>query len=227
MRVLAAGSLKSVWPALMAYFPHSVDSLFGPAGLLRERIEAGEPCDLFASANMAHPQSLLDNGQALSVIAFASNTLCLTVRNEVLQADDDWFTLLTRNQLRLATSTAGTDPSGDYTQALFSRMSPAGEAVRQRAMPLVGGRDSVPVPDGRLAAEWLLRENRADLFIGYSSYQTALRQVDGLTVIDIPAAYNPRVAYGCAVITPEAERLAQFLVSAQAKAVLRQAGFGD
>jgi molybdate transport system substrate-binding protein len=45
-------------------------------------------------------------------------------------------------------------------------------------------------------------------------------------VIDIPAAYNPRVAYGCAVITPQAERLAQFLASAQAKAVLRQAGFG-
>jgi hypothetical protein len=32
-------------------------------------------------------------------------------------------------------------------------------------------------------------------------------------VIDIPAAYNPRVAYGCAVITPQAERLAQFLAT--------------
>jgi len=226
MRVLAAGSLKSVWPALMAHFPHAVDSVFGPAGLLRERIEAGESCDLFASANMAHPQRLLDDGRALSVSPFASNTLCLTVRNDVLQTGDDWFTLLTRHELRLATSTPVSDPSGDYTQALFSRMGPAGEAVRQRAMPLVGGPDSVPVPAGRLAAEWLLIEGQADLFIGYSSYRTALRQVAGLTVIDIPAAYNPRVAYGCAVITPEAERLAQFLASAQAKAVLRQAGFG-
>lgn len=55
MRVLAAGSLKTVWPAMMAHFPHPVETHFGPAGLLRERIEAGERCDLFASASEEHP----------------------------------------------------------------------------------------------------------------------------------------------------------------------------
>ncbi|MXP50503.1 hypothetical protein FD733_17700 [Pantoea sp. Eser] len=75
------------------------------------------------------PEVIFGLRERCRLVPFASNTLCLTVRNEVLQAGDDWFTLLTRNQMRLATSTAGTDPSGDYTQALFSRMGPAGEVV--------------------------------------------------------------------------------------------------
>ncbi|EAO0583408.1 molybdenum ABC transporter substrate-binding protein, partial [Salmonella enterica subsp. enterica serovar Javiana] len=56
MRILAAGSLRVVWPQLMAAFQADAVCDFGPAGLLRERIEAGEACDFFASANLAHPQ---------------------------------------------------------------------------------------------------------------------------------------------------------------------------
>lgn len=226
MQILAAGSLKGVWPALMAYFPAPVDTRFGPAGLLRERIEAGESCDLFASASEDHPQTLLAAGRALAVMPFTSNRLCITVRSDCLLPGDDWFTLLTRDSLRIATSTPGTDPSGDYTQVLFSRMGNAGEAVRQRALPLAGGRDSPVIPTGRLAAEWIIQADMADLFIGYASYRTALSRAAGLTVVDIPAAVNPVARYACAVITPEAQRLATFLGSEQAKGVLRDAGFG-
>lgn len=226
MQILAAGSLKGVWPALMAYFPAPVDTRFGPACLLRERIEAGESCDLFASASEDHPQTLLAAGRALAVMPFTSNRLCITVRSDCLLPGDDWFTLLTRDSLRIATSTPGTDPSGDYTQVLFSRMGNAGEAVRQRALPLAGGRDSPVIPTGRLAAEWIIQADMADLFIGYASYRTVLSRAAGLTVLDIPAAVNPVARYACAVITPEAQRLATFLGSEQAKGVLRDAGFG-
>lgn len=226
MRVLAAGSLRRVWPSLLAHFPQSVDTRFGPAGLLRERIQAGEPCDLFASANLAHPQALLQQGQARSVVPFASNTLCLTVRSTVLRDGDDWLSLLTRPDLRLATSTAGCDPSGDYTQTLFTRMGKAGIAVRERAMALVGGRESAPVPAGKLAAEWIIQSGQADLFIGYASYAPALRQIHGLSVLNIPAPFNPRAEYACAVMTPQAENLANYLQSEKAKAILQQAGFG-
>lgn len=226
MQILAAGSLKGVWPALMAYFPAPVDTRFGPAGLLRERIEAGESCDLFASASEDHPQTLLAAGRALAVMPFTSNRLCITVRSDCLLPGDDWFTLLTRDSLRIATSTPGTDQSGDYTQVLFSRMGNAGEAVRQRALPLAGGRDSPVIPTGRLAAEWIIQADMADLFIGYASYRTALSRAAGLTVVDIPAAVNPVARYACAVITPEAQKLATFLGSEQAKGVLRDAGFG-
>lgn len=226
MRVLAAGSLRKVWSSLLAHFPQSVDTQFGPAGLLRERIEAGEPCDLFASANVAHPQALLQQGQARSVVPFASNTLCLTVRSNALREGDDWFTLLTRPDLRVATSTAGCDPSGDYTQELFMRMGEAGIAVRERAMALVGGRGSPAVQQGKLAAEWIIQSGQADLFIGYASYAPELRQINGLSVLNIPEPINPRAEYACAVMTPQAENLAEFLQSEKAKAILQQAGFG-
>lgn len=226
MRVLAAGSLRGVWPQLMAHFPHPVETKFGPAGLLRERIEAGESCDLFASANIAHPQALLRNGRARSVAVFASNTLCLTARSASLREGDDWLSLLTRPDLHLATSTAGCDPSGDYTQELFTRMGDAGVAVRERAMALVGGRESAPVPQGKLAAEWIIQSGQAELFIGYASYAPTLRLIPGLSVVNIPAPFNPRAEYACAVMTPEAEDLAEFLQSEKAKTILQQAGFG-
>ncbi|HEY4436821.1 MAG TPA: molybdate ABC transporter substrate-binding protein [Lelliottia sp.] len=226
MRVLAAGSLRGVWPQLMAHFSHPVDTQFGPAGLLRERIEAGEPCDLFASANVAHPQALLQNGRARSVAVFASNTLCLTVRSDARREGDDWLSLLTRPDLRVATSTAGCDPSGDYTQELFTRMGEVGVAVRERALALVGGRESAPVPPGKLAAEWIIQSGQADLFIGYASYAPKMRLIPELKVLNIPAPFNPRAEYACAVMTPQAENLAEFLQSEKAKAILQQAGFG-
>ncbi len=222
MRVLAAGSLRGVWPQLMARFPLAVETHFGPAGLLRERIEKGEPCDLFASANLAHPQAL----PALGVLTFASNRLCLTARSDLLREGDDWLALLMRDDLRVATSTAGADPSGDYTQELFSRMGEAGEKVQARARALVGGRDSAPIPPGRLAAEWIIHSGQAELFIGYASYAAQLSRIAGLSVLEIPAPYNPHADYACAILTPRAQPLAEFLGSQEAKAILRKAGFG-
>lgn len=226
MRVLAAGSLRAVWQPLMAHFQEPVETAFGPAGLLRERIEAGERCDLFASANRAHPQTLLAAGRAIAVVPFASNTLCLTVRSDALREGDDWLSLLTRSELLIATSTAGADPSGDYTQALFTRMGEAGKAVRARARARVGGRDSPPIPAGKLAAEWIIGSGQAEVFIGYASYAQKLCQIDGLTVIDIPAPFNPRAEYACAVMTAQGKDLADYLVSEKAKTILLKAGFG-
>ncbi|MCE6962506.1 substrate-binding domain-containing protein [Enterobacter sp. MW07] len=221
MRVLAAGSLRGVWPSLLRHFPEPVETAFGPAGLLRERIAAGEACDLFASANLAHPRAL----NPLAVIPFARNSLCLTVRSDVLQQGDNWLSLLTRADLRLATSTAGEDPCGDYAQTLFDRMGDSGEGVRARARGLVGGRHSAPIPAGKLAAEWIIHSGQAELFIGYASYASRLRTIPGLTVIPLPAPYNPCAEYGCAVITPAGQRLGMFLQSEVAKGILREAGF--
>ncbi len=106
MRILAAGSLRVVWPQLMAAFQADAVCDFGPAGLLRERIEAGEACDFFASANLAHPQALLESGRALRVAPFTTNRLCLSVRAQAMREGEDWLSLLTRRDLRIGTSTA-------------------------------------------------------------------------------------------------------------------------
>ncbi|EAO5465941.1 substrate-binding domain-containing protein [Salmonella enterica subsp. enterica serovar Urbana] len=201
MRILAAGSLRVVWPQLMAAFQADAVCDFGPAGLLRERIEAGEACDFFASANLAHPQAMREG--------------------------EDWLSLLTRRDLRIGTSTAGCDPSGDYTQQLFSRMGKEGEAVRKRAVALVGGRQTLPLPAGRLAAEWLINHDYTDIFIGYASYAPRLRLVNSLRVVDIPEPYNPVAEYGFACLSEQGKTLADFLLSARARLILMQHGFSE
>ncbi|MKE52140.1 molybdate ABC transporter substrate-binding protein [Salmonella enterica] len=210
MRILAAGSLRVVWPQLMAAFQADAVCDFGPAGLLRERIEAGEACDFFASANLAHPQALLESGRA-----------------QAMREGEDWLSLLTRRDLRIGTSTAGCDPSGDYTQQLFSRMGKEGEAVRKGAVALVGGRQTLPLPAGRLAAEWLINHDYTDIFIGYASYAPRLRLVNSLRVVDIPEPYNPVAEYGFACLSEQGKTLADFLLSARARSILMQHGFSE
>ena len=48
--------------------------VFGPSGLLRDRIEHGEAADILASADMAQPRRLAHAGQP--VILFTRNRLC-------------------------------------------------------------------------------------------------------------------------------------------------------
>lgn len=233
LKILAAGSLKAVWQPLMAQFSATtgiaVSTAFGPAGLLRARIEGGEPCDFFASANMAHPASLVAQGRAEATACFALNALCLTVDARKVDDDDDWFSLLMRPDLRLGTSTPLSDPSGDYTWQLFDNLAPYGQGISQilkgRARQLVGGPQSLQVPAGETAAGWLIGSDLADMFIGYASYGPRLRKLPRLRVLDIPAPVNPRAEYGYALLRSTARPLAAFLHSAAARAILADGGF--
>lgn len=144
-----------------------------------------------------------------------------------MREGEDWLSLLTRRDLRIGISTAGCDPSGDYTQQLFSRMGNEGEAVRKRAVALVGGRQTLPLPAGRLAAEWLINHDYTDIFIGYASYAPRLRRVNSLRVVDIPEPYNPVAEYGFACLSEQGKTLADFLLSARARLILMQHGFSE
>lgn len=140
--LFAAGSLRPACTPLISQFTHmsgiDVKIEYGPAGLLRERIEAGEPCALFASANREHPQNLLVRNKAVSTHTFCWNKLSL-VSNRI----GTWLDLLRDPTLRPGTSTPGCDPSGDYTWAFFDNMDVLepglGQQLRARAIPLVGG----------------------------------------------------------------------------------------
>ncbi|SMG45267.1 molybdate ABC transporter substrate-binding protein [Cedecea sp. NFIX57] len=230
LQILAAGSLRRVWQPLMATFEQETGLLtetqFGPAGLLRARIEAGENCSLFASANMAHPHTLLEQGKARAVQRFAGNALCLTAAAYCVEEQSTWLTLLSNPALRIGTSTPGSDPSGDYTWQFFARFEAEfGIALQPRALALVGGPDTQAVPDGRLAAQWLIASGQADLMIGYRSYSAALKAHRELRVFEIPTPYNIQADYGLAVCDERAEPLRAFLVSDAARQILRDYGF--
>lgn len=231
LHILAAGSLKRAFIPLCQQFsastgiPVKID--FGPAGLLRERIEAGERCDLFASANTRHPQTLLTSGRAQAVETFAFNRLNLTARKSAQTENADWLALLMNTTLRLGTSTPGCDPSGDYTWELFTRLEALYPALtlKARAQMLVGGRESLSVPAGEIASAWLIRQNFTDLFIGYAHYAQALEKTDDLRILSIPDEFQTRCEYQLALMNAHAEPLAQFIISPRGQAFLHQAGF--
>lgn len=233
LQVLAAGSLRDVWKMLMTAF-HAESGLtantqYGPAGLLRQRIEQGEICDLFVSANLQHPEKLRQQGLADHTGHFTNNRLCLTAKRDCVIEQDDWLSLLLREDLRLGTSTPLCDPSGDYTLQLFDHIEQrhpgCGDALRQRAIAMVGGPDSLPVPAGDLAAQWIISAGHAELFIGYASYAPRLARFSQLRVFNIPSTYNVQARYGWATLSAAARPLAAFLSSDTAQQILRQYGF--
>lgn len=231
LSVFAAGSLKRAFTPLCQHFSTvtgiPVELTFGPAGLLRERIEAGARCDLFASANTAHPQKLQQSGVASHTQTFAFNQLNLTARKSSAVENSDWLALLADPTLRLGTSTPGCDPSGDYTWQLFDRIEQRYPhiALKTRARMLVGGRDTLTVPGGEIASAWLIRSDYTDLFIGYAHYAQALENTDDLLILSIPEAYNPRCEYQLALLKTTASPLADFIIAPEGQSFLRAAGF--
>lgn len=232
LRVLAAGSLRPVWSAIterfQSYYSSGVETQFGPAGLLRQRIELGEPCDLFASANMAHPLALQQSGRAQQVAAFCQNSLCLNVRREL--GGLTWLELLKDPTLRVATSTIGSDPCGDYAWQMFDRLtawdSLLGQDLKQRARMVVGGEHSPAIPPGMQAAAWIIESGLADIFVGYSSYSHRREHNSQIATVSIPQEWQPSAIYGFAVCDIAAQPLADFLLSEEAREILHQHGFG-
>lgn len=235
LTLLAAGSLRRAFIPLQSEFMAKtgilVEIVFGPAGLLRERIEEGESCSLFASANHHHPKVLCDAGLAHGLRIFARNRLILTVRNSPQTADKTWLELLSDRTQRLGTSTPLCDPSGDYTWQLFEQLEAGfpglGESLKGRARQLVGGRDSLTVPAGEMASSWLIREGMADLFIGYAHYATAMEEQKEVRSVVIPEAWNIRCDYYMAMLeeSPAARQFYQFILADEGQRCLRDAGF--
>src|SRR3954453_3970650 len=74
----AAGSLRSALTEVAAAFAaasgQKVEAKYGPSGTLKDEIAGGMRAEVFASANMEHPQSTA--GKSGPVVLFARNRLC-------------------------------------------------------------------------------------------------------------------------------------------------------
>ena len=117
--VFAAGSLGAALTEVGAMFESvepgtHVRFTFGASGLLRDRLAGGERADVFASANMEHPQTLADAGSARPVQRFARNGLCALVAPGVDVGTETLVDRMLDPAIKLGTSTPKADPSGDY-----------------------------------------------------------------------------------------------------------------
>src|SRR5882757_11260436 len=177
LRVRAAGSLKDAFTAIFADFGKQYGSSFapvwGPSGVLRERLQNGEAFDVFASAALPHAQTLTDAGLSGPSVLFAKNALCVvTGADRPLDAGNLVETLL-KPELKIGTSTPVADPAGDYTWEMFRRidvMRPgAFDTLSKKAQQLVGGPATPASVNGRPPLLAALDEQRIDLFVYYCS----------------------------------------------------------
>ncbi|ESR25186.1 molybdate ABC transporter substrate-binding protein [Lutibaculum baratangense] len=236
VRLLAAGSLRLALTEVAEAFEASggapVEAEFAASGLLRDRILGGEPVDVFASANLEHPQAIAAE-RGGDVVPFARNTLCALTREGLDVSGDTFVDVLLREDVRVGTSTPKADPSGDYAFELFEKAEAvrpgAAEALKAKALQLTGGPDS-PKPDTpRSVYGWVMEEGKADIFLTYcTNAVVAAREVAGLEVVEIPDELNVGADYGLIVLSdlPAAGNLADFIVSSHGQAILAQHGFG-
>ena len=74
------GALTEVAKAFEAASGATVQTKYGASGLLKDGSPAGEKAEVFASANMEHPQALAAAKKSGPVVLFARNRLCALVR---------------------------------------------------------------------------------------------------------------------------------------------------
>ena len=101
-------------PPTKPYSGNTVQLTFGPSGTLKDQIASGAKADVFASANLQHPQALHDAGKSGPVVLFARNKLCALATPLLKVTSDNLLDRMLDGEVKLAISTPLADPSGDY-----------------------------------------------------------------------------------------------------------------
>ncbi len=238
LRIYAAGSLREPLMDIARTYEAAtgtrLELSFGASGLLRERIEKGEPAQVFASADMQHPEKLAGAGTAWKKpVRMVNNKLCALASPELKATSANLLTLMLNPAIKVGTSTPRADPSGDYAWELFRRadavVSGAYAVLDAKALKLTGSASTPQPPAGRGTYAWLMDEGRADIFLTYCTNAiSAAKEVPRLDVVAIPPALEVGAAYGLTALNGDAAalRFVQYLRSPAAQAVFGRFGFG-
>jgi ABC-type molybdate transport system substrate-binding protein len=237
LKLYAAGSLKAALGEIAAAYEKTykikVATRFGPSGLLTTAIEGGESADVFASANMEHPEKLAAGGWGGPVVLFARNQLCALAQADIPATTDTLLQTLLDQKVRMGTSTPKADPSGDYAWELFNKAEAVQKgsyaALSGKALQLTGGPTSTKAPDGRNQYGWVMEGKKADVFLTYcTNAVSAQKQVPSLKIVTIPENLSVGADYGLVVrsgASPEGWRLAMYILSPKGQKILQKYGF--
>jgi molybdate transport system substrate-binding protein len=237
VRLHAAGSLRSALSEIAeryeAFTQTKIVAVFGASGLLRDRLAGGEAGEVFASANMAHPQSLGSAKKAGPTVLFARNRLCALARADANVTSATLLARMLDPTVKLGTSTPVADPAGDYAFALFARAEavvPGARArLEQKALKLTGGPGAPPPPPGRSVYAANLAAGNADVFLAYCTAATeAKAEMPDLQIVEIPDALAVAADYGLTLLDgarPAAAQFAMFVLSPEGQRILQRRGF--
>ena len=232
----AAGSLRDALTDIAKAFAASgstVQAKYGPSGTLRDEIAAGCAAQVFASANMAHPESLSATGRSGPVVLFARNRLCALVRPGLGATPANLLDRMRADGVKLATSTPKADPSGDYAFAVFARaealIAGSRTLLETKALRLTGAPASAQPPAGRNVYGWHVTQGRADIFLTYrTNAGAAQRENPALEIVPLPDPLAVGADYGLTVMNDApavAYRFALFILSTEGQRILAAHGF--
>jgi len=237
VHLYAAGSLKGALTDIARAYDAStgnkIEAKYGPSGLLKNEIAGGARADVFASANMEHPQALHDEKKSGPVIRFAGNKLCALVRPGLELESASLLKFMLDPDTKLGTSTPKADPSGDYAFDVFRKadaIKPGAKAVlEKKALQLTGGAASATPPAGRTVYGWHVAEGRADIFLTYCTNALAAQKEDSRQrIVPLPDNLAVGADYGLTVMagaSPSAQQFAEFIMSSQGQQILASHGF--
>ena len=235
--VLAAGSLRAPLTELAQAYraAHGVEVrlVFGASGLLRDRIVGGERADVFASANMEHPQSLAARQWSDTAERFARNRMCLLAAPNVAVQPQTALDVMLDPSIKLGTSTPRADPSGDYAFEVFRRAEQrregANQTLQRKALQLTGGPQSPPPPKDKTAYAALVKDGAADVFLTYcTNAKLATSEEPSLRFVSLPEDLDVAADYGLSVrrgAPAPARAFADFILSPQGQQTLGRYGF--
>ena len=235
--VLLPGSLRAALTEVAKDFEAAgigkVQAKFGASGLLKDEIAAGAKAEVFASANMEHPQTLAAEKRSGPVVLFARNRLCALVRPGLELTPAALLDRMLDPQMKLGTSTPKADPSGDYAWEIFRKAEKlkAGSSatLEKKALQLTGGPSSPPAPQGRSIYGELVAQGAADIFLTYcTSALAAQRENSAQQIVQLPDALAVGADYGLTVMnggSVPAYQFALFILSAEGQRTLAKHGF--
>ncbi len=233
----AAGSLRGALTEVAKDFEAAgigkVQAKFGSSGILKNEIAAGAKAEVFASANMEHPQALVSEKRSGAVVLFARNRLCALVRPGLDVTPASLLDRMLDPQLKLGTSTPKADPSGDYAWELFhkaEKVTPGAYAtLDKKALQLTGGPSSPPAPQGRSVYGELIAQGAADIFLTYCTSALAAQQENpAQQIVQLPDELSVGADYGITVIngaSVSAHKFALFILSVEGQRTLVKHGF--
>jgi molybdate transport system substrate-binding protein len=186
--VSAAASLQKSFTAYAQQFSAATARFsFAGSDALAAQIQQGLRPDVFAAANTTLPSMLYAKNLVEKPVAFSANKLVLAV--PASSREIAGLAGVERPGVTLSIGTA-TVPVGAYTQTVLLRLP----AAQRRAL-LMNVKDTEPDVTGIIGK---LTEGAADA--GFL-YATDVAATGGrLRAIPLPAALEPRVLYGAAVV---------------------------
>jgi molybdenum ABC transporter molybdate-binding protein len=237
IQLYAAGSLRAALNEAARAFQsktgNPVQAKYGPSGVLKDEIAGGAKADVFASANMTHPQALSAAKKSGPVLRFARNRLCALVKPGLAVNSASLLDRMLDPQVKLGTSTPKADPSGDYAFEVFRKaeaVKPGAQAVlEKKALQLTGNPSSAQPPAGRAVYGWHVAEGRADIFLAYcTATREAKQQNPDQQIVELPDNLAVGADYGLTVIaggSAAAQGFAEFILSPDGQKILTGHGF--